>query len=333
MPRTKATALLLTLATLSVPAFAQGTNPAVRDSSAALNYVQGQVTLDGQPVTGDLTRSPRPLHTGDTVVTTAGSADVVLAPGTLLRLANDTAAEVVAADGNRMEVRLDNGRANIDVNAMRSKSLLLVDLPEGQTQLLKPGLYTFNTETRTVRVYNGGADAFPGSDTSSNVKPVKVKENHEVMLTGDRLHAAGFDRTLNEDLLPWSGSQEAQAAMADGAVTDQSTTRFTSVGYGYGYGPYAFGAYPYAGFGPGFGYPYGLYGYPYGFYGAPFGFGLGFGFGGGYYGRGYGYGLGRGYGGGVRSGIGYGSGVRAGIAGPAHGLAGGVGFHGGGGRR
>ncbi len=328
MPRTKATALLLTLATLSVPAFAQGTNPAVRDSSAALNYIQGQVTLDGQPVTADLTRSPRSLHAGDTIATAAGSVDVVLAPGTLLRLAGDTEAELVAADGNRLELRLDSGRANVDVNGMRPKSLLLVDLPQGQTQLLKPGLYTFNTETRTVRVYNGEADAFPGTDTDSDVKPVKVKENHEVMLTGDRLHAAGFDRTLNEDLLPWSGSQEAQAAMVDGAVTSGSAHRFTSVGYGDGYGPYAFGGYPYAGFGPGFGYPYGLYGYPYGFYGAPFGFGLGFG--GGFYGRGYGYGLGRGYGygGGVRSGFGYGGGIGA-----ARGFGGGGSFHGGGGGR
>ena len=317
MPRTKATALLLTLATLSVPAFAQGTNPAVRDSFTTLNYVQGRVTLEGQPITADLARSPRPLRIGDTVATAAGSADVALAPGTLLRLAGDTTAEMVAADGNRVEIRLDSGRANVDVNAMRHQGLLLVDLPQGQLQLLKPGLYTFNTETRTARVYNGEADAFPGTDTSSDVKPVKVKENHEVMLTGDRLHPAGFDRTLHEDLLPWSGSQEAQAAMAGGTLTEEPTNHFTPVGYGYGYG------YPYAGFGPGFGYSYGFYGYPYGFYGAPFGFGLGLGFGGGFYGR-YGYGLGRGYG--------YGGGLRGGGIGAVHGFAGG-GFHGGGGRR
>ena len=327
MPRIGMTTLLLSLATLCVPAYAQGADPAVRDSFSALTYIQGQATLDGQPVTTNAHAAPRTLHAGDAVVTANGSADLMMAPGALLRLGQGTDAELVAANGNRSEVRLENGRANVAVNSVRPDSLLLVDLPNGQTQLLKRGLYTFDTATETVRVFNGEADVFPGANTDTSVKPVKLKEQHEVVLSDSRLHPAEFDRTLGQsDLLPWTGPEEAHGDGDYGLQGDGQAhgagNGFAPVAYGFGDG-YELGAgYPY---GYGWGYPYGFYGYPYGFYGYPFGFGYG-----GFYGRGYGYGGYRGgYGGGFRGGVAEGRSFSGG--GVGRGGFGGGGFHGGGG--
>ena len=323
MPRIKAAILTLSLATLSVPAFSQGTDPAVRDTSAALNYVQGQATLDGQPVTTDAaTSSPRQLHSGDVLATTAGSADVMLTPGSLLRVGGGTNVQFVAVQGDRTEVRLENGRADVAVNTLRQNHLVLVDLPDGQTQILERGLYSFDTAGETVRVFNGEADVFPGSSTQTSVKPVKVKEEHEVVLSDNRVKPVKFERAdMQGTLLPWTGPQEAHA---DGDYGLPAQTQGNSEP-GYSAVAYGFGAEPY-GSGYGWGYPYGLYGYPYGFYGYPFGIGVGFGYGGlyrgGYYGRGYGYG---GYRGGFVGGFG------GGVAG-ARGFGGG-GFHGGGGGR
>ncbi len=334
MPRTSATALLLSLATLSVPALSQGTNPAVRDSYSALNFVQGQATLDGQPVTTDPNASPRILHPGETLATATGTADVMLVPGTLLRLGQNTTAQIVAGTDGRAEARIENGRANVAVNALAPKSLLLVDMPNGQTQLLKRGLYTFDVPSETARVYNGEADAFPGSDTASNAKPVKVKDDHEVLFGDNRLHPAKFDAEMaDNELLPWTGPQEAHADGYYGLTNDGGNGSYAEAGYApvaaYGYSPYALG------FGYGYGYPYGYgYGYPYGF-GYPFGFGYGYPFGIGFYGRGYGYGGyygGRGVigGQGLRNGY-YGGGYAArGYSGGARGFAGGGGFGGGG---
>ncbi len=357
MPRTQATALLLSLATLSVPAFAQGTNPAVRDSYSALNFVQGQATLDGQPVTTNLTATPRILHPGETLATTNGTADVMLVPGSLLRLGQDTTVQIVAATNNRAEARVEAGHANAAVNALAPHSLILVDLPNGQTQMLKRGLYTFDVPSETARVFNGEALAFPGSDTSQAVKPAKVKDDHEVLFGGGRLHPAKFDAELEQsDLLPWTGAQEAHS---DGyyGLTNNGNEGAVGGGYlaaaDYGYSPYALGL----GFGGGYPYGYGFGGYGLGGYGLygfgyPFGFGYGypFGFGGlGYGGYGYG-GYGGGYyggrrvigGAGLRSGSypGYSrsastSGFHGGAVGGFHGgggfSGGGGGFHGGGG--
>ena len=177
-----------------------------------------------------------------------------------------------------------------------------------------------------MRVFNGEASVFPGADTNSDIKPVKVKEGHELILGGDRAKPASFDRELaDNDLLPWTGPKESQAALAtvhqDGGAT-YGYAGYAPGAYGF-YGPYAYGD-PYLGYG----YPY-AWG-PYGFYGYPF-FGVGFGYwGGGFY-------RGPVFRGPIRGG--YIGGVRGGYAGHAFtgarsfGGGGFGGFHGGGGRR
>ena len=323
--------LMLSLATLSVPALAQGTDPAVRDisSSSALNYVQGQATLNGQPVTTNPNTAPRRLHVGDKLETTSGTADVMLSPGSLLRLGQGSDVSLVSTSSHRAEVRIESGRANVAVNLIRPGHLVLVDLPNGQTQILERGLYTFDTASETVKVFNGQANVYPGANTDSNVKPVKVKDEHAAVLDDGRVKPVKFDRMDEQDeLLPWTGVQEAHAdgdyglpsnasnnSYGDGAVSTTAYGYGPAVGIGFGEG------YGYPGYGWGF--PYGGYGYPYGFYGSPFGLGLGFGYGG-YYGGGLGY-HGPSYGGYH----GLNGGYRGGAVG-ARSFSGGGGFHGGG---
>lgn len=348
MPRLKAALVLLSLATASVPATvsaqqsAQNTYGAVPGFTAgSLQFVQGQANIDGQPINGNDTNNninqPRQLRAGETLATANGTADILLAPGALLRIGQDSTVRMVAEDQGRTEVKLEQGRANISVNVVRHDDLLLLDLQNGQTQILSRGLYTFNTATNTVRVFNGEAEVFPGTDTTSNVKPVKVKESHELILGGDRAKPASFDREMADaDLLPWTGPKETRAALADNSIARQG-----GANYGYaGYYPGAYGFYGDGLYAAGYDYPY-AWG-PYGFWGYPF-FGVGFGYwGGGFYGGGYplrgrigpirgGYG---GYGG--YAGRGYAGRGAIGGFGGGHAFAGGGGFggfHGGGGRR
>lgn len=294
MPRLKAALVPLFLATALVPATlaAQTTNGAVPGS---LNFIQGQANIDGQPLdANNPSTQPHQLQPGQTLATANGSADILLAPGALLRIGNDTTVRMVAGDNSRTEVRLEQGRGNVSVNVVRHDHLLLIDMPNGQTQILSKGLYTFNTATNTMRVFNGEAYAFPGTDMASDIKPVKVKESHEIILGGDRAKPDKFDREMaDNDLLPWTGPKEAQAVVANNGAMYNGDVSYSSAGY-YGgasgfyggsgfYGPYAFGDPYYAG------YPYGGWG-PYGFYGYPF-FGVGFGYwGGGFYRGGAGFG-------------------------------------------
>jgi hypothetical protein len=196
--------------------------------------------------------------------------------GVTVRTDHPRALQTVSTGATRTELRLTRGLANITVRGPAPDMLLLVDLPGGQTQLLKDGFYTFNADTDTVHVFEGEADAFVANADN----PVKVKSDDQVTFNRTQARVTFSNPAMRQDILPGS-NYEGQG----------------EPGY-YGYEP----GYGYAAYGGPYGYGDGFYGYPYGPYdawGSPYygwgypwgfgGFGLGFGFGGGFYGGGYGF--------------------------------------------
>ena len=258
---------------------------------------------------------------------------------------SEAALQTVASDAQHVEFKLDHGRANVMVHDPAQDQLVLVDLPGGQTQLLKNGFYTFNADTNTVRVFSGEADAFAGSHD----KPAKIKGDDQAVFGGGNVKVSYSDPYNSRmDVLPGPNSYAADRGESPqqygyGAPDNYGGgyygggyyggDAFYDGGYGGGYDP-PYGGY-YGGFGYGpydaFDYPYYGYGWGYPYYG--FGYGLGFGWGGGWgYGGHYGgvYG-GRGPGVPINPG-GYGhGGYRGGSVGGGGGFHGGGSFSGGGG--
>jgi hypothetical protein len=264
--------LPLALATLSATAQqAQPTDPAGQpqplENQPAPIQRSGPTTNTNMNGYGS---SSAPLTVGQVVSTNRNTANAQPVTGVFVRVAPNSAIREVSADAQRAEFRVERGLVNISVHHPDEHELVLVDLPGGQVQLLKNGFYTFNASTNTVRVLKGEADAFVGA--ASEMKPVKVKEDHAVIFpatgqTGVKLRSIEFyPMQARNDVI---ASPEQYARASDGPA------------YGYGYPGYGFGG------GYGYGYPYGPWGYgPYGdgYYGYPFGLGFGFG---GFYGRGF----------------------------------------------
>lgn len=197
--------------------------------------------------------------------------------GVWLRSESSGAMKTISATPQQTEIRLDRGRLNVSVHHPASHAEILVDLPGGQVSLFKDGLYTFNADTNTVRVLRGEAAAYPGPiSAAASVKPIKIKEDHQLSLVAVSDAKSGATRPfevrsvesypyeLTADLLPL-GDRGDRAYADDGED----------------YPPYRYyaGAFGYPGFYPGYGYGY------------PFSYGIGFGYYGGFRG-GYGYGRG-----------------------------------------
>jgi hypothetical protein len=197
--------------------------------------------------------------------------------GVLLRVGADSSVKEVSSDASKLELSVEHGLVNVNVHDPDKDILILVDLPGGQTQVLKNGLYTFNAETKTARVLKGEALAFPATALD---KPIKVKEYNKVVFGRTDVRPKEFyPEEVRVDLLrgPRIGPP------GDGAPGDL-----------YGYGPYGDGFYGYAPY-PyyGYAYPYAYtwgWGYPYYAWGYPFGVGFGFSYFGGWgYRGGFGY--------------------------------------------
>ncbi len=264
MPRTLS--LLLTLATLSVGATAQTTDPAGQANPATpqiqshpapiVRMAPGSQRYDAQPAA-----APAPAAQQPSVTTTQPVA------GIWLKTEPASVVNVLSATAEKAEIRVEHGRANVQVHQPADNTEILVDLPGGQTTLLKDGVYTFNAETNTVRVLKGEAEVYPAAADSAD-RPIKVKEDHELSFAGGATALKPREvgqRQLFADLLPGSIRPDAG---------DDS-------GYGPGgYGPtYGYGFYPYAGYG--WGDPWGWGGsWGWGYPGLGYGFGMGFGYGG-----------------------------------------------------
>jgi len=288
---------------------------------------------------------------GQIVSTQNGKVEMLLTPGVFFRIDGNSSAQMVTPDLANTAVRLERGRAMLEVAEIHPENnLRVIENAAGgngvSVQVLKPGLYDFDMDRGQIRVFDGEAMVQAGG------RQVKIKSGHELSLNNaGSLRAQKFDCKAYEDAFyRWSSlrSSYMAEANADAARSYAGGSGVMALGW-YGTGWYWdpwFDAYAFI---PGDGIFYSPFGW--GFYspwlafGAPYfgGYGYYHHFGPGYHSRYAGAGVGSvahahsvpGNGFAGRSTFG-GSGFRGGSTGAFRGGAGGFhggagGFHGGGG--
>jgi hypothetical protein len=334
MPRLKATMLLSLATSLFVPAaLAQNTNTA---RPGTINYVEGQASINGQMLTARSAGNSE-IGPNQTLSTMNGKVEVLLTPGVFLRRGNNSAVTMVSPDLTKTEVQLDRGTAEIEVDQLYKQNDLLVDQGPAQTQLLKNGLYEFDSSPAQMRVFDGEAVVSPSQQSK---KWIKVKSHHELAINSEQDKTSDFDAkevATQDPLYNWSKLRADYLGQANLNLAEEYAGNAAFYpGWFWDPGMYAYTWLPGDGllwgpFGEGFYSPWYLYG---GGYIYP-----GFGYAGGFYRGGH-------YGDGFRGRYGYRGGAvgavrtspgRAYAEGGFHGgggfSGGGGGFHGGGGGR
>ena len=170
--------------------------------------------------------------------------------------------KTVSADAKGTEIRVERGRANVQVHHSAEGAAIMVDLPGGQVSLLKDGLYTFNAESDTVRVLIGEAEVGSGAKG----KPVKIKEEHQLSFAAGPSALKPVDadpQELRADLLPPNGAGPRGDGYRPGYGAGYAPGPY---GDGYAAYPYGYAVYPYA-YGWGYPYPYLGFGWGFGYYG------------------------------------------------------------------
>lgn len=363
-----ATTLILAGALCITPIWAQANanaapprqGPQQGPGPGMVNYIEGQVSLGGQPLNQNSIGSAA-LRPGQALATQNGRAEVLLSPGALLRMDNNSAVLMDAAALENTEVAIQGGRAMVEADQVLPADHIAIHEGPATVLLVKNGLYDFDAAHNQFRVFDGRAEVTLAGKTFT------VQGGHQFDLNAAKLKARGFDKKADEDAFyRWGSLRSSYLAEANAdAARGFSQGYYGGGGPGPGYGPgYSYGPASYYG---GAGYPDWFWD-PYfdaytwlpwdGIFYSPFGFGFyspgfafyapryGYGFGGGYHSFGPGYrpsvaahagssgqvagtafhGSGFG-GGGVRTSSGFaGGGFRGGS-----GFAGGGGFHGGGG--
>jgi hypothetical protein len=231
------------------------------------------------------------IKPNEVLKTTEGRAEVLLAPGSFLRLAENTSIKMTS---NRLsdtrfellegEILVESVDFTKDSAAAKVKgNQITVAFQDSNTTIDKPGLYQFNSAPARVRVYEG--EALVKTESAQ----VTIKRGKETQL-GGVLMAEKFDNKSGDELSRWSARRSGYLALANVSAAhsmynDSNAWSSYSGGYmggwafnpmfgmytfvpmgGIGFSPFGFGYYsPYTVglYSPYYGYGYGGYGYGY----------------------------------------------------------------------
>jgi hypothetical protein len=263
---------------LGLPAFAQSV---ISAHSGLIHLADGSVFLDDQRVEQKAGKFDQ-MKNGSELRTQEGRAEVLLTPGTFLRMGANSAIRMVSNELDNTRVELLKGSAVLDqgTDTLDNTSVtILYNLD--QVQIKKPGRYRFDSEPPQVKVETGDVDV-----TTADGKSVEAGAGYVVALEG-KLTARKVlgDSHSGDDLDTWNSARdhsvadsnlEASAASDLGGVIDGWQNDPDAVLQSLGIPPYPPGMSSYIppySYGSGL-YGPGLYGYGSGYGFAPYGLGL-----------------------------------------------------------
>ena len=176
-----------------------------------VNYVEGQVTLNGENLPAPYP-GPVAVETNQVLDTAQGKAELLLSPGVFLRLGEDAEMRMVSSGAPAIAVEMARGDSILEVEQLLKGVGLSVLMDGSTTDIAKQGLYVFGGDQRFIGVLDGEATVHQGT------AHVTLKRARGAMLIpGQRLKSQTLDLAVTErhPLYIWSALRSADLAQAN----------------------------------------------------------------------------------------------------------------------
>lgn len=205
---------------------------AISAKSGLVSYVEGHVVLGDEEVIvksgGRLTE----MKPEQTLRTEAGRAEVLLSPGVILRLGENSALKMIA---NRLEdtrIELVSGAANVEAAELPNEISVTILVGDAAVSLRKTSLLALDAE-KGIRIYKGEAQVMAGGS------PQTLKEGREMLLTAEH-PVSKFDKKETDSLLRWAYRRAEYHGMANIASANavNRSSYMNTMGSGWIYNPY-----------------------------------------------------------------------------------------------
>jgi hypothetical protein len=203
--------LAVVLALSAIPALAQ---PVISAKSGVISYVEGKAYLGDQVVEPSLTRFPD-VKENAMVRTAEGRAEVLLTPGVVLRLGENSSFKMLT---NRLiDTRLEllTGSAVVEADDIAKDTSVILVCKDGTVTLGKKGLYRFDTAPARVKVFDGVASVQMAGQN------VLVAAGKMLSLGGAIASVEKFDKEDTDSLDNWSKRRGELVAMANVSAAKQ----------------------------------------------------------------------------------------------------------------
>ena len=185
--------------------------PTVMPSPGTINYVEGQVALNGQALSANSAGSAL-LEPNQLLDTGRGKAEMLLTPGVFFRVGDNSEVRMVSSGLADTSVELVKGSGMLEVTELFKENNLAVLVSGATTRIEKRGLYDFNADQPSVSVLDGKATVSEGS------AHVKLGKGHEALLSnGQALKSDKVNKEAVETdpLYRWSSLRSQYEAEAN----------------------------------------------------------------------------------------------------------------------
>lgn len=195
---------LAVFSSLTAGAFGQ---QVISAQAGLINYTLGKVLLNGARVEAGGVRFPQ-MKAGDVLATAEGRAEVLLDPGTFLRVGEESSFRLVSPSVTSWLLELEAGSFVLEIaNQIRREGAAIVWKGYRFTPL-KRGVYRIDLKPPSLRVFDGEALVEGGAG--------RLRLNKGRMLALDGAWAAvRFYRDEEDALDRWSGRRAAYLAQAN----------------------------------------------------------------------------------------------------------------------
>ena len=176
-----------------------------------VNYSEGQVTVDGSTV-GSQSLGKVEVQPGQVLETQQGKAEVLLTPGVLLRVDDNSDVRMVAAGLTDTRVEVLRGEALLEVGELRKENHIVVVVAGAGAEVADHGLYRFDANTPAAAVFDGKLRI------TQNDRTIELGKGKQVLINSTGLLApVKFDRDRKDGLYQWSSVRSQYMAEANAA--------------------------------------------------------------------------------------------------------------------
>lgn len=217
----------LPLAILLVGATSAWGQQVISAHSGVIHYVEGTVTLEGKTIAPKFGEFPD-VKNGETLAAEDGRAEVLLTPGVILRIAENSSFQMVSNSRSDTRFSVLSGSAIVEVGELLPSNAITVLYNNAHIELTKKGLYRLDSDPGKLRVYDGEARVTSGTQT------LLARKGREVLL-GAVLDMNGFDTKDTDAFLRWASRRSESLAQAN-VSSARTASGLGYSGYGAGYG-------------------------------------------------------------------------------------------------
>jgi hypothetical protein len=210
--------------------------------SSAQNAISAKAGLisvaDGEVFAADKEVQPKPnemvaVKQGEILRTAEGRTEVLLAPGTFLRMPDASSFRLVSNKLEDVRIEVLSGTVLIEVVELLQENAITLQVKDAVAQLRKPGIYRFDYDQSSIRVYEGEASVQAGGQS------YVLKGERELVSTDGAWKTAKFDDRFTDALFRWSKRRSEHIAIANlSAARTYTGSRWGAGQSGWAYNPY-----------------------------------------------------------------------------------------------